>query len=514
MDVMEAKQKDFLWGVATSGYQSEGGYNQAGQPHNNWSEWERTGRVNATHGGTHFWQRYREDFSLGQEMGLNAFRLGIEWARVQPSFHEKACEPPRFDEAALRAYAMRIAICRQHGMEPVITLHHFTHPAWLGTDAWLEDTTPGHYTRYVRTTVETINNTLVAEHGQSPLKWIITINEPNILVGNSYFSHQFPAGRFGKGKPDRIASAYDRLLTAHVCAYNAIHDIYQREKWPRPMVSLNTFCSDLYWNDKFIWDLLAMRERNIPRAERIPFALARAAELHHAMRSANLPFQKNLPWYLGQAAKGVMDRVGRGHFCKAEFGNFFAAMERSSRAQVFDFVGLDYYDPFFAHIFRVPTFHDFEFKTRGVRDWLMNGMTSKWWDWRNLPEGLGVFARYYSKALFDRPVLIAENGMAMRRKPDNKIVSPRADRLLRSDFLRAHVREVVSAVREGVPIVGYLHWSLTDNYEWGSFTPRFGLYGVDYAHHAERHRTDHHGDQPSQTYRRLIERARQGLAIE
>ncbi len=73
---------------------------------------------------------------------------------------------------------------------------------------------------------------------------------------------------------------------------------------------------------------------------------------------------------------------------------------------------------------------------------------------------------------------------------------------------------MVNASREGVPVLGYLHWSLTDNYEWGSFRPRFGLYALDYKHNAERRRTDHHGDQPSQTYRRLIERARYGLSIE
>ncbi|MEO6846730.1 MAG: family 1 glycosylhydrolase, partial [Chthoniobacterales bacterium] len=198
----------------------------------------------------------------------------------------------------------------------------------------------------------------------------------------------------------------------------------------------------------------------------------------------------------------------------APFGLFFDTLEKSPRAQVFDFIGLDYYDPFFAHIFRMPTFHDLEFKAHGLREWLMNGLTSKWWDWQCLPQGLGVFAKYYSKELFNRPVLIAENGMAMRRTRDNEVVSPRADKLTRSEFLRAHVREVVSAQKEGTPIIGYLHWSLTDNYEWGSFTPRFGLYSVDYQHDAERRRTDHHGDQPSQTYRRLIEAARQGLPIE
>jgi beta-glucosidase/6-phospho-beta-glucosidase/beta-galactosidase len=57
---------------------------------------------------------------------------------------------------------------------------------------------------------------------------------------------------------------------------------------------------------------------------------------------------------------------------------------------------------------------------------------------------------------------------------------------------------------EGVPMLGYLHWSITDNYEWGSYTPRFGLFGIDYNHDAARSATDHLGDNPSETYARLI----------
>ncbi|MEO6055184.1 MAG: family 1 glycosylhydrolase [Chthoniobacterales bacterium] len=502
---------NFLWGVATSAYQSEGGYNQPGMPHNNWAEWERSGKGSVTGSGPRFWERYTQDFSLGQEMGINAFRMGLEWARIQPTFHEGITEPPPIDETALAEYALRIATCRRYGMEPVITLHHFTHPAWLGVDAWLIDSTVDYFATFVHATVEGINKLLISTYEQPPLRWFITINEPNILVSNSYFSHQFPTGSLTLDH--KIPKAYDLLLAAHVRAYNAIHDLYEREKWECPMVSLNTFCSDLYWNDKFIWDLLTMRERKIPRENKLLFADEKAADLARTLSKARLPFKKNLPWYLGMLAKIVMNRVGRSHFAAAPFDTFFKTMEQSPRERVFDFVGLDYYDPFFSHIFRIPTFHDLEFKAHGVREWLMNGMTSKWWDWRCLPQGLGAFTRYYSHDLFDRPVLIAENGMAMRRLRDNTVVSPRADRLSRSEFLKAHVQEVVTAVRAGTPIVGYLHWSLTDNYEWGSFTPRFGLYSLDYQHEAERHRTDHHGDQPSQTYRRLIENARQGLPI-
>jgi beta-glucosidase/6-phospho-beta-glucosidase/beta-galactosidase len=141
----------------------------------------------------------------------------------------------------------------------------------------------------------------------------------------------------------------------------------------------------------------------------------------------------------------------------------------------------------------------------------MDGMTSKWWDWRLLPEGMHFFCER-AVQLYGRPVLIAENGMALRRRADNSGLSHRRDRQTRSDFLRRHVAEVMRLRRGGCPLVGYLHWSLTDNYEWGSYTPRFGLFSLDYTGEGERHVEDFLGDRPSETYAHLIAAVEKELA--
>ncbi|MBM3267820.1 MAG: glycoside hydrolase family 1 protein [Candidatus Sericytochromatia bacterium] len=96
------------------------------------------------------------------------------------------------------------------------------------------------------------------------------------------------------------------------------------------------------------------------------------------------------------------------------------------------------------------------------------------WDWPVYPGGIREAAAAYHK-FFRRPVLVAENGMATRDGAE------RADGWTREAHLVAHAREVVRARRTGIPIFGYCYWSLLDNYEWGSFTPRFGLYSVDYS---------------------------------
>jgi beta-glucosidase len=96
------------------------------------------------------------------------------------------------------------------------------------------------------------------------------------------------------------------------------------------------------------------------------------------------------------------------------------------------------------------------------------------WDWPVVPEGVYSSLKYYHER-YHMPILIAENGMATE---DGKA---RRDGWSREAFLVNHVWQVRRAVQEGVKVIGYIHWALLDNYEWGSFKPRFGLYRVDYA---------------------------------
>lgn len=498
-------QDPFLWGVATSGYQSEGGYNQPGQPHNNWALSEHHGSVMKTGRAAEFWHRYNEDFQRCQSMGLNAFRIGLEWARIQPTTHSHPSAPPPFDDQALDAYGDRLAACRRHGLEPVVTLHHFTHPAWLGSDPWLADTIVEHFVTYVKTAVTHINRRLVEHHHLPPIHWFITINEPNMLVTSTYLSGQFPSGlHWG---PQAIMHAYNHMLTAHVHAYNAIHDLYEAEGWTRPQVSLNTYSSDLYWSEKIIWDLLSLSERQIKPRQVHTHVRDQARALEAALRRANLPFRRDLPYEAGRLAHFVSNFLGYRLFDLQCFEPLLQALDASPRSPVFDYVAIDYYDPFVAHIFRLPAFSDFETKSKGFRSWLMTGVTSKWWDWRSLPEGLAFFCNYYAQD-YGRSILIAENGMALRRRPDNSVATHRTDQLLRSEFIELHVREVQLMQQAGVPLLGYIHWSLTDNYEWGSYTPRFGLFSIDFVDGTDRLVEDHLGDRPSETYARLVQAAR------
>jgi beta-glucosidase len=92
--------------------------------------------------------------------------------------------------------------------------------------------------------------------------------------------------------------------------------------------------------------------------------------------------------------------------------------------------------------------------------------------WEVSPRGFYDALRRYHD-ICRLPILVAENGMATWD------LNPRDDGWTRAAYLAAHVHQLQQAMADGVPVIGYVHWSITDNYEWGSFGPRFGLYSVD-----------------------------------
>jgi beta-glucosidase len=106
---------------------------------------------------------------------------------------------------------------------------------------------------------------------------------------------------------------------------------------------------------------------------------------------------------------------------------------------------------------------------------------------------------------------VVENGMCNRVRDGRSL--PRLDGWDRPRYLREHLAAVMAAIDDGVPVAGYWHWSLVDNYEWGSYEPRFGLFGVD-RHRGERGarwlQTDALGDDAAGAYRDIIAGLRAG----
>ena len=155
--------KGFLIGASTAAHQVEGNnihsdyWAQEQMPHSSFAE---PSGLACDH-----YNRYEEDIRLMAQAGLNAYRFSIEWARIEP-------EEGQFDEQEIEHYRKVIRCCRDNGVEPIVTLMHFTSPVWLiRKGGWEAESTIGYFRRYAA---------YVAEKLGGEIKYICTINEANM----------------------------------------------------------------------------------------------------------------------------------------------------------------------------------------------------------------------------------------------------------------------------------------------------------------------------------------------
>ena len=221
--------KDFLWGASTASHQVEG------KTHNQWSEWEngqaahlaqtaskRLSRLPAwqriavqaqdpknyiSGDGVGHYERYEEDFDLLQSLGMNSFRFGIEWSRIEP-------REGIWDEQAIAHYRAYIQALKARGITPVLTLWHWTMPIWFTDKGGFEHRrNVTYFKRYTRKIIELFG-------GDVP--YIVTLNEPNVYTSLSYVSGIWPPQRKNLIKAFRV---YRNLVEAHRQAYRVIKQL-------------------------------------------------------------------------------------------------------------------------------------------------------------------------------------------------------------------------------------------------------------------------------------------------
>jgi len=481
----------FLFGVSSSGYQVEGGFNEPGCPLNNWWEWECANRVERSGRACSFWERPYEHIELASSLGLNAFRLGLEWSRLQPSTTPGTQPPPPWDGETLRGYARIIRMVQERGMLPVVTLLHFTHPAWLGRDFWLRADAAEVFARYCEEVAGGLNEALIGEGGE-PVRLWITLNEPNALAAMTYLLGMFPSGKRGLRHMFR---ALDGMFAAHALAYDRLHDLHEERGWGRPLVSYNTFCLNVYELDRLFADLLRARGRGV-----------KESELHSYGKRCRKLWTKGLRvpagaetrnGMAGKLLEGGLKALAAWKMGMDDFPATCAAVYSSRREEKMDYLGLDVYDPLLRDYPRWPSLQE-------LRTGLAN-LNMELWQQVHDPGVFGATVKAWALGHEDLPIYILENGMCTRRYRGNDW--EREDGLNRTLFLRRQLAEVARLLRDGLPLRGYFYWSLTDNYEWGSYQPRFGLFAYDYEAGAILPR-DCLGDDAGAAYGRLIEALR------
>ena len=343
----------FHWGVATSGFQVEGS-----NPDSNWKRYvdatSPSGQTDPVGDAVDFWNRYEEDIANAAAMGVNTFRLSVEWARIEPAKGE-------YDDDALRHYDSIIDTIRAHGMTPMITMVHFVYPGWLADEGGM--LAPGAVESFGRFAE------LITDRWAGDGTMWVTFNEPLV-----FFKHEMTIGRV---EFTDFSHFLDQIVAAHRVGYAAAH-----RADPEAMVTMN--------------------EAYLPLATEFTDTL-------------------------------VGDRV----------------------ADVVDYVGIDYY--------------------YAVALNNLTAINAAWDDFaavRPQPEGIYDAITHYAAAYPGKPIYVVENGLPTFN-------GGRADGVERGDFLRDTVFWLQRAVADGYPVIGYNHWSLVDNYEWGDYSARFGLYQVD-----------------------------------
>ncbi|MCX5708511.1 MAG: glycoside hydrolase family 1 protein [Candidatus Omnitrophica bacterium] len=402
--------KDFLWGSTTAAYQVEGDNSNS-----DWWEWEKTKPGIASSGAAcRHYQLFREDFNLAKSLGHNSHRLSLEWARIQP-------EPDKFSQSEIDHYIQVIDHLRSLGIEPIVTLHHFTNPLWLSKiGGWENPQAIQYFLEYAGKIVKSFSGRV---------KYWVTVNEPMVYTYYSYLVGEWPPQKKSPVTANKVAN---NLVDAHIRSYRLIHSFYKENKLSPPMVSI--------------------------------------AQNMIAFIACQKSLRNNLAVYL-------RNRLFN-----------FRLINLLYRKRCLDFIGMNYY-----------TRHLVD--TRRWSLWELLGNTcAKKHDtlpknslgWEIYPQGLYYLLMGLKK--YRLPVFILENGICCQ--DDNQ----------RWDYIREHLKKVHAAMANGVNVIGYLYWSLLDNFEWDKgFAPRFGLCAIDYSDYKRT---------PRDSARKLAQVASTGLLEE
>lgn len=374
--------QSFVFGVANAPGQVEDGLDDI------WLRWGNDGRIASwkvtpkPEERLQFWSKPEVELDLAQKLGVDSFRMGIDWGRVMPARDQ-------FDESAITRYHEILKMVHDREMRLMLTLWHHSVPVWVQeSGGWHSDENRRSFLVFAKRMIEEFH---------SEVEWWITFNEANIFVNNAYVVGMWPPGTvssplsfFALG-PFRgeAVKAMDRMADAHNEIYTWAHEKY-------PDIQMGIAHNMAHYRGSGFFDRITA---------------------FFADRFMN--------WHL-------TDRI-RGHM---------------------DFFGINYYGAEWFRGDQIDMAAPAEFSESG-RAIDANGLFK-------------LMKKAYQR--YQLPIMITENGIAD------------TDDGIRAGYLIEHLQAVHHALQNGVPVLGYYVWSLTDNLEWSDgYCPKFGLVAVDRA---------------------------------
>jgi beta-glucosidase len=421
--------ENFAWGVATSAYQVEGAWNEDGRSESIWDHFVHTpGKVRDGSTGDlacDHYHRWPEDVAIMKSLGIRWYRFSISWPRILPDGRG------RINHKGLDHYSRLIDSLLEAGITPLLTLYHWELPVALQeTGGWPERETAAAFAELAH---------VVSRHiGDRARHWI-THNEPWC---SSMLGYQVGVHAPGwQNWPAALRSAH-HLLLSHGLAVQAI-----RSNVPDAEVGI------------------ALNfEPAVP-------ASPGPADYHAARRWDGYYFR----WYLDPLsgrrypADMVHDYKNKGYLPAGL--DFVKEGDFDIIAEPTDFLGVNYYTHHIAH-----GGADDELQDHGTFPAPAENQTEMGWDID--PDSLyTLLNRLYFEYRIPK-LIVTENGCSYLDGPDenDRVSDPR-----RIAYLRDHLLAVHRAIQNGVPVSGYLQWTLLDNFEWSlGYTQRFGIVHVDF----------------------------------
>ena len=405
-------EKGFFVGAATAAHQVEGNNRNSDDyalellPHGGFTE---PSGIACDH-----YNRYAEDIALMKKAGLNTYRFSIEWARIEP-------EEGVFDEAEIDHYRKVIACCRENGIEPVVTLFHFTSPVWvIKKGGWECEEIVKWFRNYV--------DKVIRELG-ADLHYIVTINEANMRLQIRMISERYrkqmqqKAAKTAAAGEDQVQVGYNLKLM--------MEGLKKAEEEKRSVFGTGdpkTFVSSCTEEG----DLLVMKA-------------------HEAAREVIRKRYPDIQVGLSLSLHDIQSVPGGEENAKEEWDQEFLHYLPNLKDD--DFIGIQNYTR----------------AVYGADGQLPNpeGASLTQMGYEDYPEGLyHVLCRVHES--FPGNLFVTENGIATD------------DDEARCRFLTTAISGVMKAKSEGIPVIGYTCWSLLDNFEWQKgYAMRFGLVSVD-----------------------------------
>jgi len=415
--------KNFIWGVATSAYQIEGAWNEDGRGASIWDTFSHTpGKVvnneNADMAADHY-HHWKEDIALMSELGIQAYRFSTAWPRILPDGTGKV------NKKGLDFYDRIVDELLKRKIEPYVCLFHWDLPQALqDKGGWPDRDTTAAFAEYARI--------VAGRLGDRVTTWF-THNEPWVAAFVGYFLGDHAPGK--KDLPAAVKSLH-HILLSHGLAADAI-----RAEVKRPVkigITLNLNPVHPATDSK----------KDKEAAERVDMFMNRIV--------------------LDPLLKGTSP-IQESTIAKILTGKIIQDGDLEKIRQL-DILGVNYYSrAVMKHSNLIPVVNVEQVQPEGNE---YSGM------WEIYPEGLYEMLKQVWGYQPTCELMVTENGIPV---PDGVDFDGRVRDERRIRYLQSHIGQVQRAIEDGIPVKGYFHWSLMDNFEWNlGYGQRFGLVYVDW----------------------------------